>query len=133
MWHESHLKIFVAATLLPVLLIVASIGTEGTLLCFGKDGHVAVELVNACNGGGLGSELAESESDACGPCIDVQFQNSTSLLNHRSDRLTPDNQPLIFQSAATVASSSFILNTEAKPSIPYQKSHISLCSVVLRI
>ena len=133
MKHESRIKTFVTATLLPVLLIVSFIGTEGTLLCFGKDGHVAVEFVDACNGGGPGSELADSESDACGPCTDVQFQNSTALLNHRSDRLTPDNQPLSFQSAATVASSSFTRNTEARPSIPYQKSHISLSSVVLRI
>lgn len=66
-----------------LLFLVASIfGSEGTLLCFGKDGHVAVEFVDACNGAGLGSQLEEMESDACGPCNDVQFRSSPANTNN---------------------------------------------------
>ena len=131
--NQSRIKAFLTAALLPILLIVSFIGSEGTLLCFGKDGHVAIEFVDACSGEGLGSELGETESDACGPCTDVQFQSSTALLNHRSDRLTLHDQPLTFQSAAAVPSSNFIRETETRVSIPFQKSLVNLSSVVLRI
>ncbi|MHB8880537.1 MAG: hypothetical protein ACYC69_03390 [Thermodesulfovibrionales bacterium] len=60
-----------------VLFLCASfIGSEGTLLCFGKDGHMAIEFVDACNGAGRGAQLAGAENDACGPCRDIQFLGS---------------------------------------------------------
>ena len=133
MGHQSHIRTRLTATLLPFLLIVSFIGSEGTLLCFGKDGHVAVEFVDTCNRGELSSELTETESDACGPCTDIQLQSSTALLNHRSDRLTLHDQPLSFQSVAAVPSSNFIRETETRVSIPFQKSLVNLSSVVLRI
>jgi hypothetical protein len=79
-----HLKVFRTAFMLVLFLVVSFFGSEGTLLCFGKDGHVAVEFVDACNGSGFGSQLAGMESDACGPCTDVQFLSSPAYTAHVS-------------------------------------------------
>lgn len=119
--------------MLVLFLVLSFLGSDGTLLCFGKDGHVAVEFVDACNGAGLGSEVAETESDACGPCTDVQFQSSTALLNHRLDGVTPQDQPLGYQSASAVPSSDVIRETQTGSSIPFQQRLASLNSIVLRI
>lgn len=59
--------------MLVLFLLVTFLGSESTLLCFGKDGHVAVEFVDACSGAALESQLGAVESDACGPCEDVQI------------------------------------------------------------
>jgi len=133
MTDESGIKAFLTATLLPFLLIVSFFASEGTLLCFGKDGHVAVEFVDTCKGSGFGSQLAEMESDACGPCIDVEFQGSTALLNQRPDSLAPHDQPLYYQSIPAVASANLIRKTETSASMQLRKSLTSLSSVVLRI
>ena len=84
MRKEHHLKTFSAACMLVLFLIVSFIGSEGTLLCFGKDGHVAVEFVDACNGSGFGSQLAGMESDVCGPCKDVQLLSSKAYTKRES-------------------------------------------------
>ncbi len=128
-----HLKSIPAVIMLILLLVASFFGSEGTLLCFGKDGHLAVEFVDACNGSGFGSQLAEMESDACGPCMDVQFLSSPALLNHGLGGLTPHDQPLSFQTVAAVPSSNFIRETQTHSSIPFQKSLTSLNSIVLRI
>jgi len=85
-----HLKTLPAAFMLVLFLAVSFLGAEGTLLCFSKDGHVAVEFVDSCNGPGLGSQLARGESDACGPCKDVQFISDpayTGNVSHYSETL----------------------------------------------
>lgn len=79
-----HPKTFPAAIMLVLFLVASAFGSEGTLLCFGKDGHVAIEFVDACNGAGLGAQLNEMESDACGPCKDVQFLSSPAHTNNAS-------------------------------------------------
>jgi len=66
------------AVVLVAYLVTALLSFEGSVLCFGRDGHVAVEFVDACNGSGFGSQLAGRESDACGPCTDVQFLNNAA-------------------------------------------------------
>ena len=121
------------ATLLPFLLIVTFLGSEGTLLCFGKDGHVALEFVDACNGSGFGSQLEKTEVDACGPCTDVQFQSSTGLLNHRWGAVTTHDQPLRFHFVAALPLSNLIRGAQIRSSIPFQNSLASLNSIVLRI
>lgn len=117
-----------------VLFLVASFfGTEGTLLCFGKDGHVAIELVDACNGEGLGSKLAETESDACGPCIDVEFQSSPAFIRNASHF----TQPLPMSSLSSVPISLPLKESSNKYRHPSNYSHhkslASLHSVVLLI
>lgn len=126
-------KTFSAAIMLFLFLLASFVGAEGTLLCFGKDGHMAVEFVDACNGRGLGSELAGTESDACGTCIDVQFQNSAALSNHRPLKVSPHATLFSFQPVPAVQPSSFIRETQTRSSVPVRISLTSLSSVVLRI
>lgn len=97
MYKEQPLKTFSAACMLVLFLAVSLVSSEGTLLCFGKDGHVAVEFVDACNGSGFGSQLAGMENDACGPCRDVRFLSSPAYTTHVS-RLT-QALPLISSSS----------------------------------
>lgn len=82
MCRKLQTKTFPAACMLVLFLSVSLLGSQGTLLCFGKDGHVAVEFVDSCNGAGLGSRLEEMESDACGPCNDAQFRSSPAITNN---------------------------------------------------
>ena len=76
MHKEPRIKALPAAFMLVLFLVVSFFGSEGTLLCFGQDGHVAIEFVDACNGSGFDSHLAGMESDACGPCTDVHLFSS---------------------------------------------------------
>jgi len=94
---EPRIKAILAAFVLFLFLAVSLVSSEGTLLCFGKDGHVAIEFVDACNGSGFGSQLAGMESDACGPCKDVRFLSSPAYTTHIS-RLT-QALPLISSSS----------------------------------
>ena len=84
MHKEPRIKALPAAFMLVLFLVVSFFGSEGTLLCFGQDGHVAIEFVDACNGSGFDSHLAGMESDACGPCKDVQFLSSPVHTNNAS-------------------------------------------------
>jgi hypothetical protein len=93
---ELQLKTLPATFMLVLFLAVSLVSSEGTLLCFGKDGHVAVEFVDACNSSGFGSQLAGMESDACGPCTDVQFLSSPAYTTHVSHHTQA--LPLIFSS-----------------------------------
>ena len=70
---EQHQKTGPAAYMPVLFFVVSFFGSEGTLLCFGENGHMAIEFVDACNGSGFGLQHAGMESDACGPCKDVQF------------------------------------------------------------
>jgi len=133
MYKEWHLKTFSAACMLVLFLAVSLVSSEGTLLCFGKDGHVAVEFVDACNGSGFGSQLAGAESDACGPCKDVQFLSSpacTTNVSHYTQAL-----PLI--SSSSVSPSLPLKEYANKHIDPPEYSHdttlASLNSVILLI
>ena len=73
------------AGILPALVLVvysgvAMLSVEGSVLCFGKDGHVAIEFADACNGSGFGSQLAGMKSDGCGPCKDVKLLGSSAFV-----------------------------------------------------
>ena len=109
-----------------ILFLVASfLGSEGTLLCFGKDGHVAVEFVDACNGSGFGSQLTETESDACGPCMDVQFLSSPAYTRNASHY----TQTLSLISSSPVLSSLPLETYYNKPILPVSSHHKSLASL----
>jgi hypothetical protein len=84
MHKKSRIKTFLSAIMLMLFLIVSLLGSEGTLLCFGKDGHLAIEFVNVCNGSGFGSQVAAAEKDACGPCIDIDFMDSPAYTRNTS-------------------------------------------------
>lgn len=133
MFKEQHLKTFSSALMLALFLIVSFVSSEGTLLCFGKDGHVAIEFVDACNGSGFGSQLTEMESDACGPCKDVQFFSSPA--HTRSTSHNTQTLPLISSSPVL---SSLPLNEHSNnpvllPLSSHHKALASLHSVILLI
>lgn len=133
MTQAKH-KVIFAIVFLPLYVLLSVIGAEGSLLCFGDDGHVAIEFVLAYNGSSPLSSVAKSDQDdACGSCIDVEFQSSAARFNHGLSSLTPQGQPLSFQAVSVVPSSDFILETQSRSSIAFQKSLSSLKSVVLLI
>jgi len=70
MIEKVHFRVL-AAFLTYLFIFLSAISVEGTVLCFGEDGHVAIELVDSCNGAGTGSQFTEMEGDDCGPCKDI--------------------------------------------------------------
>ncbi|MBA4373943.1 MAG: hypothetical protein C0402_13925 [Thermodesulfovibrio sp.] len=119
--------------MLMLFLMVSFFGAEGTLLCFGKDGHVAMEFVDACNGAWAGSQLEGMDSDACGPCLDIQFLSSPANTTNASHHVNP--LPLL-----SSHQTSLYLRSEENPGrhiylpqYPHHKSIASLHSVVLLI
>ena len=84
MTKELRLKTLPASFMLLLFLVVSFFGSEGTLLCFGKDGHMAIEFVEVHNGPGFGAQLAGMENDACGPCRDVQFLSCLAYTRNAS-------------------------------------------------
>ena len=112
--REPHLKNFPAAFMLVLFLVASFFGSEGTLLCFGKDGHMAIEFVDVHNGSGFGAQLEGMENDACGPCKDVKFLSSPVYTRNLSYNA---------QTPQLISSSSI------SPSLPlkeYSKNHINL-------
>ena len=133
MYKEWHLKTFSAACMLVLFLAVSLVSSEGTLLCFGKDGHVAVEFVGACNGSGFGSQLAGMESDDCGPCKDVQFLSSpayTRNASHDTQTFPLISLSLVSLSLPLKACSRQHINL---PEYPHDTTLASLHSVILLI
>jgi hypothetical protein len=133
MKKERHLNPLLAALMLVLFLILSIGGSEGTLLCFGQDGHVALEFVDACNGAGFGSQLAGMESDACGPCKDVQFVSGPLHANNASQYT-----PMISLTFLSAMSPNLPLteHSDKHPILPeslHHKPPASLHSVVLLI
>jgi len=119
---------------MPVLFLVMSVfGTEGTLLCFGKDGHVAVEFVDACNGAGSGSQFAETESDACGPCSDIQFLSDPAYTRDVSQHTQTLPLGSSTPGAPSLPSDDYLRSDINPPDYIYHKAFASLHSVVLLI
>jgi len=67
--------------------LLSPLGLAGRVLCFGSDGHIALEtaLGSSCSHGGAeGSGQGQASCDDtshCGPCVDVTVP-STVLVNH---------------------------------------------------
>lgn len=132
--RNLNLRLVMAAFVLPLFLFVSSLGSEGTLLCLGKDGHVAIELIDACNGSGGGLRLAGMyKSDYCGPCIDVQFPGSPIYTKNVSRYI--QTLSLIFSSAVLppLSLKEYSNKHVNLPEYPHHKTLASLHSVVLLI
>lgn len=130
---EYCLKTFPAAFMLVLFLVVPFLGTEGALLCFGKEGHVAVEFVNTCSGSRLGSQLAEMESDACGPCMDIQFLSNpayTRNVSHYTQSLPLMSLSLM---SPSLPPNEYLIKDINPPQFSHHKALASLHSVVLLI
>lgn len=128
-----RLRIVLSAFVLPLFMLVSIIGPEGTLLCFGKDGHVALEYVDTCNTAGSGSELAGNKSDDCGPCKDVQFISTPLCTRNVSHSQTLSLSFLPLMSPAVSAQEDAVKHTDNPAYSHHKKILTSLQSVVLLI
>jgi hypothetical protein len=133
MCKAPHLKTLPAVFMLVLFLVVSFFGSEGTLICFGKDGHMAVEFVDDCNSSGFDSQVAGMENDSCGPCRDVQFLSSPAYTNsalHYTKTL-----PLISSSPvlSSLPQEEYPRQSVLLQASPHHKTLASLHSVVLLI
>jgi hypothetical protein len=87
MYRNTCQRTLLSFLILPAFMLISCFGAESSLLCFGSDGHVAIEFIEACNT--QNSEFGHFESDrgdGCGSCKDVQFLKSpahpTSIFQH---------------------------------------------------
>jgi len=119
--------------MLVLFLVVSFLGSEGTLICFGEDGHVVIEFADACSRSGFGLQHAEMENDSCGPCKDVQFLSSPAYIRNASHNT---------QTIPLISSSSMVPSLPLKENIgkyinppyySYHKTLASLHSVILLI
>ncbi len=122
-----------SAMVLMVYLVVSVLSVEGSVLCFGKDGHVAIEFGDACNGSGFGSQLAGMKSDACGPCKDVKLLSSPAYIKNASH----DAQSFLLVSLSPVYPSLPVKEYSCKfidlPKYSHDKTLAGLQSVILMI
>lgn len=116
MRQALYLKKIMAVLIITFVLCLSVVSFEGALLCFGKDGHVAIEFVDACGGSDFGSRFAKAEVDACGPCEDVQFQSSPGY-SSRAFHFTEAHTQTLFSTA------------EGAPPLPIQAQLCSLTSL----
>jgi hypothetical protein len=88
---KARSKILLSILILPAYFFLSVLNTEGALLCFGRDGHIAIEFVQACSGRDSGSGFAETDQkNACGPCTDVYFTtDSAHLKNNTLNEVSP--------------------------------------------
>jgi len=132
MYKGPRRKVLPAAYML-LFLFVSFFVSEGTLLCFGKDGHMAIEFVEVHNGSGFGAQLGGTESDACGPCKDVQFLSGPVYTRNDSY----NSQILSLISPSPLSPSFLTEECPAEHINPPENSHhkilASLHSVVLLI
>ena len=125
-----------AVFVLSLILFVSFFGFNGTHLCFGKDGHVAIEFVDAYISSGDGLQAAPmEESSYCGNCMDVQFPNSPIYVKYirnvsgYTQTLSLISFPAALQSLLKEFSGSHV----NLPVLLHHKTLRSLYSVVLLI
>ncbi len=135
---QKYLMLRRIAGILPALVLVvysgvAMLSVEGSVLCFGKDGHVAIEFADACNGSGSGSQLAGMKSDGCGPCKDVKLLGSSAYTKNASH----DTQSFPLVSPSPICPSLPLKEYSRKlinlPKYSHDKTLSGLQSVVLMI
>ena len=116
-----------------LFVILSAFSVEGSVLCFGEDGHVAIEFVDACNAKGFGSQHAGAESDACGPCNDVQILTVSAYIknaSHYMQTLRLMSPSLMIASLPSKDYPGWNINLHE---CSYNKTLVSLHSVVLLI
>ena len=133
MIKEVYLKTLPAAFMLVVLLVASFVAFEGMLLCFGEDGHVAIEFADACNGSGFGLRHVRMENDSCGLCKDVHFLSSPAFTSKPS--YDTQTLPLIssFSMSPTLPLKEYPVKFINLPQHSNHKTLASLHSVVLLI
>ena len=84
MYKGPRIKALPAVFMLVLFLFASFFGFEGTLLCFGKDGHMAIEFVEVHESAAFGAQFEGMENDACGPCQDIQLLSSPAFTGNAS-------------------------------------------------
>jgi hypothetical protein len=115
-------------------LVMTSGGAAGTLLCFGRDGHVTIEFAGLCDSAKEQFSFAgEEQNDGCGPCADVSFPDRNVIAQKV---ISPS---LIFAiSATTIFLFTPFLNVPVVfafrgTSLPFRNTLAALKSIVLLI
>ena len=95
-------------------------GEEGIVMCFGSDGHVAIEVAGS-SGCAADDEAADHAASAvaipvssshCGPCVDVVLTSSSAIGGDKAAKRAP---------AAPVAN----FTVELRPPVPPQRASIA--------
>jgi len=131
MSKKPYIKTLPAAIALVLFLFVSFFGSEGTLICFGEDGHVAIEFADACSGSGFGLQHAGMESDSCGLCQDVQFFSGPAFTRNASHNT--QTTPLISSISLALPSKEHSNKPVNLPHHSHHKTLASLHSVILLI
>ena len=132
---KAKSKILLSILILPAYIFLSVFNTEGALLCFGNDGHIAIEFVDACGGQVSESGIAETgHIDACGPCTDVYFASDSAHLKNTLNEMNT----LIGLSDNPLTTSGYIDNARQEIPAdslrpPFNRSLSSLNSIVLLI
>jgi len=99
----KKLPLSITWTLLAAYLFALTGTVKGTVLCFGQDGHVAIEAAENGNCMGsrgrspsadaflLGGAISAPNSQECNPCVDVAF---STTLSHQTSPPSQGNSPL---------------------------------------
>ncbi|MBI5638998.1 MAG: hypothetical protein HZA17_01100 [Nitrospirae bacterium] len=133
MKKRFNFSILFTACLLFLFALSSLVSVEGAVLCFGPDGHVAIEFVDACHGTGLGSKLVGAEGDACGPCKDVQFLGSPAYTSNTSHNTQIIPLAALSQTLFSLPSKEYPGKHGNPPDCSHHKTLTSMHSVVLLI
>jgi len=99
----KKLPLSITWTLLAAYLFALAGTVQGAVLCFGQDGHVAIEAAENGNCVGsrgtspsadaflLGDAISVPNSEECNPCVDVAL---STMLSHQTSPPSLDNFPL---------------------------------------
>lgn len=118
---------------IPLYIFIALLGAEGSVLCFGDDGHVAIKFLHLPDGSTPVSSFGcAANDDACGSCVDMTFQGSTVYPKAALNDLAP-RSPHFSSHVTTVAPSSNVIHNTQPRRILIQSNLSGFKSVVLLI
>jgi len=126
--------------MLVYFFIVYSIFTasivEGSVLCIGDDGHIAVEMVCQCGNQQLPGSPGASLSASSISCVDVPLISATFSLSSAESISGVSAQPLPLLSSAEASLRVVDMDNISIPSSEYTWHHatpVSISSTILRI
>lgn len=133
---KSIFKKVLSCVLLLTYILFFAVGTDGALLCFGNEGHIAIELVQSCNNSkDLGSSVSPStQQDECGPCSDVTFLTTPTVQRPLQQDVNNTSLVLAITPVPEISAQVHLANNES----PYSHKHPSptlhsLKTVIIRI
>jgi hypothetical protein len=133
---KKNIKTLVSWVLILTYVLFFTIGTDGALLCFGDEGHIAIELVQSCNKStDLGSALSPiDQQDECGPCSDVTFLTDPTIQRPLQQDVNNTSLALAITPVPEISAQVHLVNSES----PYSHEHPSpalhcLKTVIIRI